>query len=121
MKFAAIQHDIAWCDREANFDHLRALIAEAELNGAEFVLLTETFSTGFAVDQPSFAEVTGGPSSQFLASMAKEHHIWIGGTCPELSATSGDGRPANTFVVVSPDGIEYRYEKNSSLYVWGRR
>jgi predicted amidohydrolase len=111
MKFAAIQHDIAWCDREANFDHLRALVAEAELNGAEFVLLTETFSTGFAVDQPSFAEVTGGPSSQFLASMAKEHHIWIGGTCPELSATSADGRPANTFVVVSPDGIEYRYEK----------
>ena len=50
MKFAAIQHDIAWCDREANFDHLRVLIAEAELNGAEFVLLTETFSTGFAVD-----------------------------------------------------------------------
>lgn len=111
MKFAAIQHDIAWCDREANFDNLRALIAEAELNGAEFVLLTETFSTGFAVDQPSFAEVTGGPSSQFLASMAKEHHIWIGGTCPEFSATSAEGRPANTFVVVSPDGVEYRYEK----------
>jgi predicted amidohydrolase len=111
MKFAAIQHDIAWCDRDANFDHLRVLIAEAELNGAEFVLLTETFSTGFAVDQPLFAEVTGGPSSQFLASMAKEHHIWIGGTCPELSATSADGRPANTFVVVSPDGIEHRYEK----------
>ena len=43
--------------------------------------------------------------------MAKEHHIWIGGTCPELAATSVDGRPANTFVVVSPDGIEYRYEK----------
>lgn len=111
MKFAAIQHDIAWCDREANFDHLRAPIAEAKLNEAEFVLLTETFSTGFAVDNSSFAEVTGGPSSQFLASMAKEHHIWIGGTCPELSATSVDGRPANTFVVVNPDGIEYRYEK----------
>ena len=111
MKFAAIQHDIAWCDREANFDHLRVLIAEAELNGAEFVLLTETFSTGFAVDNSSFAEVTGGPSSEFLAAMAKEHHIWIGGTCPELSATPADGRPANTFVVVSPDGVEYRYEK----------
>ena len=111
MKFAAIQHDIAWCDREANFDHLRVLIAEAELNGAEFVLLTETFSTGFAVDNSTFAEVTGGPSSHFLASMAKEHHICIGGTCPELAATSVDGRPANTFVVVSPDGIEYRYEK----------
>lgn len=111
MKFAAIQHDIAWCDREANFDHLRAPIAEAKLNGAEFVLLTETFSTGFAVDNSLFAEVNGGPSSQFLASMAKEHHIWIGGTCPELSATSVDGRPANTFVVVNPDGIEYRYEK----------
>ena len=111
MKFAAIQHDIVWCDRDANFEHLRVLIAEAELNGAEFVVLSETFSTGFAVDNASFAEPKGGPSSQFLAAMAREHKIWIGGTCPELSATSDDARPANTFVVVSPDGIEHRYEK----------
>jgi len=111
MRFAAIQHDITWCDREANFDHLRVLIAEAEINGAEFVVLTETFSTGFAVDNSSFAESTGGPSSLVLVSVAREHHIWIGGTCPELSATSTDGRPANTFVVVSPEGVEHRYEK----------
>jgi len=50
MKFAAIQHDIVWRDRDANFEHLRVLIAEAELNGAEFVVLSETFSTGFAVE-----------------------------------------------------------------------
>ena len=111
MKFAAIQHDIVWRDRDANFEHLRVLIAEAELNGAEFVVLSETFSTGFAVDDASFAEPKGGPSSQFLAAMAREHKIWIGGTCPELSATSDDARPANTFVVVSPEGIEHRYEK----------
>ena len=111
MKFAAIQHDIVWCDRETNFEHLRTLIAEAELQGAEFVLLTETFSTGFAVDHDSFAESRGGASSQFLASMAREHQIWIGGTCPEISTETNDGRPTNTFVVVSPEGTEYRYDK----------
>ena len=61
MKFAAVQHDIAWCDRQANFAHLSELIAAAVDRGAEFVLLSETFSTGFAVESPDFAEEEGGP------------------------------------------------------------
>lgn len=109
MKFAAIQHDIVWCDRQKNFDHLRGMIAEAAANSARFILLTETFSTGFAVEEKAFAEERGGASSQFLASMALEHQVWMAGTCPELSGV--DSRPANTFVVIAPDGREFRYEK----------
>ena len=111
MKIAAIQHDIAWCDRQANFNHLAMLIAEAELNGAKLVLLAETFSTGFSVQEENFAEPQGGPSSTFLVSMAMEHGIWIGGTCPEIAGDSDDARPANTFVLVSPQGVEHRYRK----------
>jgi len=111
MKIAAIQHDIAWCDRQANFNHLAMLIAEAELNGAKLVLLAETFSTGFSVQEENFAEPQGGPSSTFLVSMAMEHGIWIGGTCPEIAGDSDDARPANTYVLVSPQGVEHRYRK----------
>lgn len=111
MKFAAIQHDIIWCEREANFARLRTSISEAKSHGAEFVLLTETFSTGFAVEDARFAETAGGASSRFLLDMAREHDLWIGGTCPEISSIASDDRPANTFVVVSPQGSEYRYEK----------
>ena len=109
MRFAVVQHDIAWCDRDTNFARLGERVADAVSNGARFVLLSETFSTGFAVDQPAFAEPMDGPSSAFLRSMAHNHGIWIGGSCPEVHAD--DPRPANTFVVVAPDGSVSRYRK----------
>ena len=48
MRIAAVQHDIVWEDRDANFERLAPQIAGAVGAGAELVLLTETFSTGFS-------------------------------------------------------------------------
>ena len=97
MKIAAIQHDIVWSDREANFAALEPLIDEAALNGAQLVLLSEMFSTGFVVDNDEIGEMQNGVSSVFLARMATKHSIWIGGSCPEISAD--DPRPFNSFVI----------------------
>ena len=69
------------------------MIAAAAGAGAGLVLLTETFSTGFAVDVPDLGEPEGGPSSQFLVDRAAEHGIWVGGSCPEIPAEPGR-RPA---------------------------
>lgn len=110
MRVAAIQHDIVWCDRDANFAHLAPLIAGATASGAGLVILTETFSTGFAIERPDLGEPEGGPSSQFLVDQAREHGIWIGGSCPEL-ADGADLRPSNTFVLAAPDGSTHRYRK----------
>jgi len=113
VKFAAVQHDIAWCNRQANFAHLSDLIAAAVDRGAKFVLLSETFSTGFAVESPDFAEEEGGPSSQFLVTQARHHGVWVAGSCPEIPTESSadDRRPANTLVVAAPDGTVHRYRK----------
>jgi predicted amidohydrolase len=113
VRVAAVQHDIEWNDREANFDHLAPTIAAAAGAGARLVLLTETFSTGFAVDVPDLGEPEGGPSSQFLAAQAAEHGIWVGGTCPEIppDAPADDQRPYNSFVLTGPDGTTHRYRK----------
>lgn len=113
MRFAAVQHDIVWCDRRANFSHLAELVESAVARGAEFVLLSETFSTGFAVDSPDFAEEEGGPSSQFLTEQARRHGVWVAGSCPEIpkDSTADDRRPANTLVVAAPDGTVHRYRK----------
>ena len=111
-RFAAIQHDIVWTDRSANFERLAPLIAGAAATGAEVVLLTETFSTGYAVDHPGLGEPEGGPSSRFLARQAAEHGIWIGGSCPEVPPDAGDDqRPYNSFVLAGPDGTQHRYRK----------
>ncbi len=108
MRIAAVQHDIVWEDREANFDRLAPQVARAVGAGAELVLLTETFSTGFSMT-PGIGEPEGGPSARFLADQAAEHGIWVGGSCPEVAA---DGElPYNSFVLAGPDGSVHRYRK----------
>ena len=109
MKVAAIQHDIVWADRQANFARLGTLVGEAATGGAELVVLTEMFSTGFVVDRGDIGEPTGGPSSTFLSGMAREHGIWIAGSCPERG--DDDPRPFNSLVLVSPRGVQHRYSK----------
>ncbi len=124
MRIAAVQHDIVWEDRDANFERLAPQVARAVGAGAELVLLTETFSTGFSMS-PGIGEPEGGPSAQFLAAQAAEHGVWVGGSCPEIAGGEGGGDadgtggesggdtdlPYNSFVLAGPEGIVHRYRK----------
>jgi predicted amidohydrolase len=108
MRIAAVQHDIVWEDREANFERLAPQVGRAVGAGAELVLLTETFSTGFSMT-PGIGEPEGGPSAQFLMAQAAEHGVWVAGSCPEVAV---DGElPYNSFVLAGPDGTAHRYRK----------
>ena len=108
MRFAVVQHDIVWEDRAANFARLAPLVARAAGAGAEFVLLSETFSTGFSMT-PGIGEPEGGPSAQFLQEQAAEHGVWVAGSCPEVAP---DGElPYNSLVLAGPDGTVHRYRK----------
>ena len=113
MRIAAVQHDIVWNDRDANFTRLAPMVAAAAAGGAGLVLLTEMFSTGFVVDGTLRGEPEGGPSSQFLATQAAKHRMWVCGSCAEIPAGSDpkDTRPANSFVLAGPDGTVHRYHK----------
>ena len=112
LRVAALQHDIVWNDRDANFARLAPMIAAAAGAGAGLVLCTETFSTGFGFGDPGFEpEQTGGVSSQFLAEQARQHGVWVGGSCPEVPPGDGDQRPYNTFVLAGPEGTAHRYRK----------
>jgi predicted amidohydrolase len=113
MRIAAVQHDIEWSDRDANFERLAPMIRAAAGAGAGLVLLTETFSTGFVVDDIDIGEPEGGPSSAFLLDQAREHGVWVGGSCPEIppGAPADDQRPNNSFVLAGPDGTVHRYRK----------
>ena len=109
MRIAVIQHDIVWANREANFAAMTPTIAEAAQNKAEFIVLSEMFSTGFVVDRDDIGEPVGGPSSQFLSRMAREHNVTICGSCPEIQ--EDDPRPFNSLVVAHPNGTFDRYSK----------
>jgi predicted amidohydrolase len=108
VRIAAVQHDIVWEDRDANFDRLAPQVRRAVGAGAELVLLTETFSTGFSMT-PGIGEPEDGPSARFLAAQAAEHGVWVGGSCPEMQA--GEDLPHNCFVLAGPDGSTHRYRK----------
>ncbi|WP_116452110.1 nitrilase-related carbon-nitrogen hydrolase [Blastococcus litoris] len=116
MRIAAVQHDIVWEDRDANFARLAPQVGRAVGAGAELVLLTETFSTGFSMT-PGIGEPEGGPSARFLAGQAAEHGVWVGGTCPEVEdgvgemGGAGTELPYNSFVLAGPDGTVHRYRK----------
>jgi len=116
MRIAAVQHDIVWEDRDANFERLAPQIARAVGAGAELVLLTETFSTGFSMT-PGIGEPEDGPSARFLRAQAAEHGVWTGGSCPEIAdgadgeGGGGDALPYNSFVLAGPDGTVHRYRK----------
>ena len=109
MKVAAIQHDIVWANREANFEALQMRIEEAAAVGATLIVLSEMFSTGFVVDRDDIGEPAGGPSSEFLSTMAKNLGVTICGSCPEIYPD--DARPFNSLVVARPDGTCERYSK----------
>jgi predicted amidohydrolase len=112
MRIAAVQHDIIWEDRDANFARLAPQVARAVGAGAELVLLAETFSTGFSMT-PGIGEPQDGPSAAFLAGQAAEHGVWVAGTCPEIAGEGGVGEelPYNSFVLAGPDGTTHRYRK----------
>jgi len=113
VRVAAIQHDIAWFDRDANYEALAPRISAAAAGGARIVLLTETFATGFSFSNPAIAEPEGGASSQFLVAQAAANDVWVGGTCAELAhdAPVDDQRVSNVFVLAGPDGTVHRYRK----------
>jgi len=109
VKVAAVQHDIVWEDRDANFERLATLIEAAASGGARLVVLTEMFSTGFSMDVERVAELPGGPSGSFLASQARARGVWVCGSLAERPAPGA--RPFNQLVLAGPDGAMHRYAK----------
>ena len=109
MKVAAIQHDVVWEDRAANFERLAPQIAAAAGAGARLVVLTEMFSTGFSLDVDAVAEPVDGPSTAFLVDQAEQHAVWVCGSLPERP--EGEALPSNTLVLAGPAGQVHRYRK----------
>jgi predicted amidohydrolase len=109
MIVAAIQHDIVWEDRDANFAHLDGLIGDAVQQRARLVVLTEMFATGFSMDTERIAEPFDGPSAEFLVHQATRRGVWVCGSAPEVQP--GHEKPSNTLILAAPDGTTTRYRK----------
>jgi predicted amidohydrolase len=77
MHIAALQMDIVWHDRQANFTKAHALACAAVEQGARLLVLPEMFATGFSMDTAVTAEPLEGPTPCFLRSLARELDVAV--------------------------------------------
>ena len=110
LKIAAVQYDIQWLDKKANFDHLEIMLREFFLDNSavDLLLLPETFSTGFCTQDTSVQQQEGGGEDLiWLKRIANEYNCFVAGT---VFVKQGD-KKANRFYWVSADGSVEYYDK----------
>ena len=101
MNVVALQFDIAWENKQANFETVKRLLTETAPEKNSLVVLPEMFATGFSMNAEAIAEPYGGETEQFLASTAKEFGICL---MAGVAMRGRDGRARNKALVFSPAG-----------------
>jgi predicted amidohydrolase len=109
VKVALVQHDVAFEDPAATCGHLGPLVEAAVRQGAQLVVLTEMFATGFSMAPERVAEpVPGGVGVRFLLDMAAGTGAAV---CGSLPVREKSGLPVNRFLCAFPDGRTVGYDK----------
>jgi omega-amidase len=97
----ALQFDIAWENKPANFETVRRLLTEASPAKNSLVVLPEMFATGFSMNTVAIAEEYGGPTEQFLAQTARQFSVWL---LAGAAMRGRDGQARNKALAFSPAG-----------------
>jgi predicted amidohydrolase len=103
MNIIALQTDIVWEDKPANFDNVRRLIEAAAPAPGTLVVLPEMFATGFSLNVAAIAESPDHETDCFLAHTAREFKIHL---LAGLVTMDEDGKGRNQAVLFDPDGTE---------------
>ena len=115
MELCALQLDLVWEDRAANFGAVTKVLAEGvpALAPGSLLVLPEMFSSGFSINVSQAADSPAAETEVCLASLARQHGIYVlGGLARQLP----DGKGANEAVAFSPDGaLVARYRKIHSF------
>lgn len=108
MRIAAVQHDIVWEDRDATCQYLAPLVARAAGAGAELVVLSEMFATGFSMNTHRTAEAEDGPTATWMQAQAAAHDVVLAGS---VALAADDALATNSLLIVDRDGLRARYDK----------
>lgn len=109
LRVAGIQHDIVWEKPDENFKNITPMIEAAVDDGADMVVVSEMWSTGFSMNSVEIAERPDGPTATFMSETAVRTGAWLVGSFPEH--TLGYDRPTNRLMMAGPDGQDHRYSK----------
>jgi len=107
MRFAAVQHDIAWMDPAPNWERIGNLLADARLPAGSFALLPELCDVGFTMETdrlPRFDSVGAA------RGLARSHALWLQAGYADLGVNAE--RPTNRAAIIAPDGrVAGAYDK----------
>jgi predicted amidohydrolase len=130
----ALQLDIAWENKTANFDKVLRMLANAAPEKNSLVVLPEMFATGFSMNTAEIAEEYGGETEKFLAGAAREFEVCL---VAGAAMRGGNGQASNQALVFSPAGgllafyakmrpftpggeaMHYAAGKSSTVFEWG--
>lgn len=108
MNVFAVQFNITWEDKTANFAHVRTLLAANPPAPGSLIVLPEMFSTGFSMDLEKTRQ-RQREDEEFLLDLAEDYACTVAGGV--VSPVNGE-RGKNEQVVFSPQGeLLARYAK----------
>ena len=107
LKITLVQYDIAWENPNANKKKIEALLSTADLEETDIIVLPETFSTGFTMNNVTCSESMEGETINWLKSMAKSYETSL---CGSLIIKE-NGKIFNRFVFVNHDDKQFTYDK----------
>ena len=97
----AVQFDIAWENKPANFARVRRLLEQAHVPPDSLIAFPEMFATGFSMNAKAIAEAYGGETEGFLGQTAKEFGIYL---VAGAAMRGKSGQARNKALVFSPEG-----------------
>ena len=116
MQLACCQFDIVWEDKPANYRRVEEMVRGARLEPGALLLLPEMFATGFSMNTAVTGEPVDGPTSRFLADLARDNGIYvIGGT----TIAPAGGRPYNQASAYDPGGRRISSYSKIQLFTYG--
>ena len=107
MRFAAVQHDIAWMDPAPNWERIGNLLSDARLPAGSFALLPELCDVGFTMETERLPRFDSLGTAQRLAT---SHALWLQAGYADVAVNGR--RPRNRATVIAPDGrVAGHYDK----------
>jgi len=109
MHIVALQTDIVWEDKAANYGRVREMLERRQGPEPDLIVLPEMFATGFSMNAAEIAESEDGPTRDFLGEVATSCHAHVLGG---MVSCGPGGKGRNDAVLMAPSGREVaRYTK----------
>jgi omega-amidase len=114
FRVTLVQEALAWQDPAANRARFAALLAPVR-DTTDLVVLPEMFTTGFTMQPEQFSEPAEGETRAWLLEQAQSLNAAVGGSV----AVNERGRYFNRFMLATPEGDLYTYDKRHLFRMGG--